>query len=88
LTDFCRTHLPQVQVIPLQATYLVWLDGRSVIPSAVDFADKLLREQRLWVSPGTLYGHAGEGFLRLNIACPRPLLEEGLVRLSQAWSDS
>lgn len=88
LTDFCRSHLPQIQVIPLQATYLVWLDGRSVIPSSADFADKLLREQRLWLSPGTLYGDAGEGFLRLNIACPRPLLEEGLVRLSQAWSDS
>jgi len=88
LTDFCRSLLPQIQVIPLQATYLVWLDGRSVIPSSADFADKLLREQRLWLSPGTLYGDAGEGFLRLNIACPRPLLEEGLVRLSQAWSDS
>jgi len=84
LTDFCKIHLPQADVIPLQATYLVWLDGRSVIPSAADFADRLLREQRLWLSPGTLYGDAGEGFLRINIACPRSLLEEGLTRLAQA----
>ncbi len=86
LTDFCRTHLPQVDVIPLQATYLVWLDGRSVIPSAADFADRLLREQRLWLSSGTLYGNAGEGFLRINIACPRSRLEEGLTRLARALS--
>jgi len=85
LTDFCRTHLPQVDVIPLQATYLVWLDGRSVIPSAADFNDRLLREQQLWLSPGTLYGDAGEGFLRVNIACPRILLEEGLTRLVKAF---
>ncbi|PPK99340.1 MalY/PatB family protein [Parapedobacter indicus] len=85
LTDFCRTHLPQVDVIPLQATYLVWLDGRSVIPSAADFTDRLLHEQQLWLSPGTLYGDAGEGFLRVNIACPRILLEEGLTRLVKAF---
>lgn len=85
LTDFCRTHLPLVDVIPLQATYLVWLDGRSVIPSAADFTDRLLHEQQLWLSPGTLYGDAGEGFLRVNIACPRILLEEGLTRLVKAF---
>jgi len=85
LTDFCRTHLPQVDVIPLQATYLVWLDGRSVIPSAADFTDRLLHEQQLWLSPGTLYGDAGEGFLRVNIACQRILLEEGLTRLVKAF---
>jgi len=82
LADFCRTHLPQVKVTPLQATYLVWLDARSVIPSAKDFSEKLLQEQQLWLSPGTMYGDVGEGFLRINIACPRSLLEEGLKRLA------
>ncbi len=85
LKDFCSTHLPQVNVTPLQATYLVWLDCRSVISSSADFADKLLREQRLWLSHGTLYGTAGEGFLRINIACPRSLLEEGLTRLKNGF---
>ena len=87
LRDFCGTHLPQLGVLPLQATYLAWLDGRAVIPSAAAFAEKLLHEQRLWVSPGTLYGDAGEGFLRINIACPRALLEEGLARLSRAFQE-
>ncbi len=83
LTDFCGAHLPQIHVTPLQATYLVWLDGRAVIPSCADFTQRLLREQRLWLLPGTFYGDAGEGFLRINIACPRSLLEEGLARLAR-----
>jgi Bifunctional PLP-dependent enzyme with beta-cystathionase and maltose regulon repressor activities len=84
LKDFCSTNLQHVGVLPLQATYLVWLDCCSVISSSAGFAERLLREHRLWVSPGTLYGDAGEGFLRINIACPRSLLEDGLVRLELA----
>lgn len=83
LTDFCSTHLPQIAVIPLQATYLVWLDCRAVITSAADFTDKLIHQEKLWLNPGTIYGDAGEGFLRINIACPRSLLQDGLARLAR-----
>ncbi len=85
LTDYCSTHLPQIRVIPLQATYLVWLDCRSMITSAADVADKLVRREKLWLNPGTMYGDTGEGFLRINIACPRALLEEGLARLVRGF---
>lgn len=85
VTDFCKTHVPQIEVTPLQATYLVWLDGRSVFSDTAKFTDKLRHEQQLWLSPGTLYGAAGEGFLRMNIACPRVVLEEGLSRLAKAF---
>ena len=84
VTDFCRTRLPQIGVTPLQATYLVWLDGRSVLSDTSEFTEKLRREQQLWLSPGTLYGAAGEGFLRMNIACPRAVLADGLSRLAKA----
>lgn len=83
LTDFCSTHLPQITVIPLQATYLVWLDCRSMITSTADFTDKLKHQEKLWLNPGTMYGEAGEGFLRINIACPRSLLQDGLARLAR-----
>jgi len=85
LTGFCTSRLPQVHVVPPQATYLVWLDCRTIIPSSADFADKLKHHGRLWLNPGTLYGAAGEGFLRINIACPRSLLEEGLQRLARSF---
>lgn len=81
ITDFCANHLPEVAFLPPEATYLAWLDCRAVMSSAAAAADRLLREQRLWVSAGTLYGSAGEGFLRLNFGCPRAMLSDGLMRL-------
>lgn len=86
LTDFCATRLPQIRVVPLQATYLVWLDCRTFIPSSERFTDELKQQGNLWLNPGTLYGDAGEGFLRINIACPRSLLAEGLTRLEKFCS--
>lgn len=81
--DFCSAHLPEIKVVPLEATYLVWLDCRTIFASSADFADKLVRREKLWLNPGTMYGNAGEGFLRINIACPRSLLEEGLIRFAK-----
>ena len=83
LTDFCSKHLPQVKVVPLEATYLAWLDCRAVVTSSADFAEALLRQEKVWLNPGTMYGDAGEGFIRINIACPRSLLEEGLTRFAR-----
>lgn len=83
LADFCAKHLPQINVVPLEATYLVWLDCRSILTSSADFTEKLVRNEKVWLNPGTMYGNAGEGFLRINIACPRSLLADGLNRLAK-----
>lgn len=85
LVAFCSAHLPGARVVTLEATYLVWIDCRSVVASAQEFSDELLRREKLWLNPGTLYGRAGEGFLRINIACPRPMLREGLERLARGF---
>jgi len=77
----CLTkYTPQVRVLPMEATYLAWIDCRGLGISTEALTQKLLAA-RLRVSPGTLYGEAGEGFIRLNLACPRSLLDEGLGRL-------
>ena len=48
------------------------------------YADHLLREANVWVNPGTMYGpQSGEGYIRLNIACPRALLTEALERIGR-----
>lgn len=87
---FLATQLPHIRVLPLEGTYLMWLDCRSLLaPGEPDegFSDRLTarlrHECKLIVSSGTLYGAAGEGFLRLNIGCPRAQLDEALVRLRQ-----
>lgn len=78
LKDFFRQNLPQFPVLPLEATYLVWVDCSELKQPSGMIAKKLLEKEKLWVNEGTLYGEAGEGFIRLNIACPRQLLIKGL----------
>ena len=79
--DFFAAELPQFPITPLEGTYLVWIDCRAMGLSSERLAQRLLEQDKLMLSPGTLYGAEGEGFLRLNIACPRSLLADGLQRL-------
>lgn len=85
LIDFCSENLPQVKVIPLDATYLVWLDFGFLNQNATQLSQMLLEEEKLWLNAGTMYGTSGEGFLRMNIACPHVLLLEGLDRLKRFY---
>jgi cystathionine beta-lyase len=86
LTQFINSNLPQIKVTPLEATYLVWLDCTAFGKTADELSHKLLEEQKLWVNSGTMYGGAGEGFLRINIATSKILLEMGLERLVKGLS--
>lgn len=83
LRDYFARHLPQFPVLPLEGTYLVWADCRAAGLSSDALTRRLLDEGRLHVNSGSMYGAAGEGFIRLNIACPRKLLAEGLDRLKR-----
>lgn len=79
--DFFAAQLPDFPIAQLEGTYLLWVDCRAAGVASEELARRLLTEHKLMVSAGTLYGPEGEGFLRLNIACPRTLLAEGLQRL-------
>ena len=82
LCDFVAQHLPQWNVRPLEGTYLVWIDITATGLTAQQYADRLLDEAHVWVNPGTLYGQpSGEGYIRVNIACPRSRLMEALQRI-------
>ena len=83
LRDFFAEHFPYLKVTPLEATYLVWIDVSALQRPAKEMTGALLKEQQLWINPGTMYGANGEGFVRINIACPRALLVEGLERLKK-----
>lgn len=86
LKEFMEKELPCVRVLPLEATYLVWMDFSVMKQSSETIAENLLKEANLWVNEGTMYGQAGEGFIRLNIACPRSLLKEGLNRIKKMYT--
>ena len=83
LCDYVAQQLPQWHVMPLEGTYLVWVDVSGCCDSVATYCEKIKEEARVWLNPGTMYGpQSGEGYLRINIACPRRLLMEALERLS------
>lgn len=83
LCRFFAEKLPQYPVLPLEGTYLVWTDCRASGLGSDALTLQLQAEQHLMVNSGTMYGPGGEGFLRLNIACPRTLLADGLERMAR-----
>lgn len=83
LCDFVAKHLPLWQPRPLEGTYLPWVDITATGMTSRTYADLLMQKARVWVNPGTMYGpQSGEGYIRLNISCPRALLMEALERIS------
>ena len=89
---YLEDELPQVNVLPLEGTYLMWLDcrtarrsGESMEGFSERFATHLREKHGLVLSTGTIYGAAGEGFERLNIACPRTRLLDGLERFREGF---
>lgn len=82
MQDFCRDALPALPLTRLEGTYLVWMDCRALPFTSDELERRLLAEAKLWLNAGTMYGAAGEGFMRWNIACPRAVLAEGLNRFA------
>ena len=74
--------LPQVKPLKLEGTYLAWLDIKDLGMKSEDVSDKLLKEGHVYINSGTMYGkETGEGYLRINLACARKTLEEGINRM-------
>ena len=83
LCDFVAKNLPQWKMTSLEGTYLPWVDITATGRSSQEYADHLLQNAKVWVNPGTMYGpQSGEGYIRLNIACPKALLLEALNRIA------
>lgn len=86
--DFVKRELPGLHVVPSEATYLLWVNLGSGETSAEDVAEFIRRKTGLYLSAGNPFGGDGGSFLRLNAACPRTVLEDGLSRLKEgieAW---
>ena len=85
LQEFIAANLPQITVIKQEGTYLAWLDITALGMTSDALTDHLLKHGKLLVNSGTMYGaEAGEGYIRLNLACPRERLLDGLLRLSKS----
>lgn len=82
LKEFIAKELPRLEVTRLEGTYLAWVDIKATGLTSDEAYEKLMKEGRVYVNSGTMYGRrAGEGYLRINLACPRATLLEGLKRM-------
>jgi len=80
---FLEKELPQVRLISSDATYLLWLDCKEVTEDSNKICRIVREETGLVLSSGRSYGECGNGFLRMNIACPRERLVDGCKRLKK-----
>ena len=85
LCDFIGKNIPQWKVCRLEGTYLPWVDISAMDITSQELCDRLLRDAKVWINPGTMYGpKTGEGYVRLNIATQRSRLVEALNRVAKA----
>lgn len=82
--EFIIKNLPDLRLVDPEGTYLLWIDCTKMGLSDEELKERLLDKGKLALEPGTKYGSGGEGFVRMNIACPRRTLMDGLERLRTA----
>lgn len=79
--QYVEKQLPGVNMVEHEGTYLVWLDFRGAGLSVEELDDKIINQAKLWLDSGKIFGSCGEGFQRINVACPRKVLEEAMDRI-------
>ena len=88
VVDYCEKHIPKIRTYAPDATYLMWLDCRKITESGRQFVKFIRKTSGLYVSGGNQYGRGGEGFLRVNVATSKLVVEDGMQRLYEsvdAW---
>ena len=81
--DFLKNELPDIHLVPAQATYLLWLDCSRITEDTSDLCAFIRRETGLYVSEGAQFGGNGSRFIRVNIACPKRTVRQGMERLKE-----
>lgn len=85
--DFMKKHFPKVWIADLEGTYLCWLDMNCFGLTYEELAKKLREEAGLYLDDGYIFGPAGEGFERINLACPRKVLEDSMARFLAVFAE-
>ncbi len=82
--DFVSNEIPGVEAVKPQGTFLLWMDFNSLGLEPEGLNDLIYKKAKVALIEGSRFGAGGEGFMRLNFACPRRILEEGLERIKKA----
>ena len=84
VVDFCERNIPQIRAYKPEASFLVWLDCHALGLDSAGLDDLFINHARLALNNGAMFGSGGDGFMRLNVACPRGVLLDSLKRLADA----
>lgn len=82
--EYVEKNIPGVTMAEHEGTYLVWLDFRQLGMSREELEEVIVHKAGLWLNDGAIFGESGAGFQRVNVACPRKILEEALERMKRA----
>ena len=82
--DFCRQHIPGIRPLRPQASFLVWLNCRDLHLDHDRLLDLFIDKAHLALNDGEMFGPGGEGFMRLNVASPRAIIQQALEQLAAA----
>jgi len=81
INEYLSANISKIKLVKPQGTYLAWLDCKELNLSAKELDKQITNKCKLWLSNGRTFGRGGEGFMRLNAACPRQVLQNALERL-------
>lgn len=81
---FLQENIPQIKAVIPEASFLIWLDCRKLKLTQPDLTNLFIDKAKLALNSGTMFGQEGEGFMRLNVGCPRSTLEKALENLKKA----
>lgn len=83
--DYLQKYLPKVKMVRHEGTYLVWLDFRAYGLTDAELDKLIVEKAGLWFDSGAMFGACGEGFQRVNVACPRAILTQALEKLASIF---
>jgi len=83
LKTYLSDHIPKIKLVEPEGTYLAWLDCNGLGIAAQELDEAITQKGKLWLNPGYKFGKGGKGFERMNVACPRSVLQNALERLKK-----
>lgn len=84
VVDYCRENIPQVKPFRPEATYMIWLDCRELGLNSEELQRFFVDRAGVGMNEGSSFGPGGEGFMRMNLACPRSVVEKALKQIDRA----
>lgn len=81
IREFLKAEIPEIKMTELEGTYLVWFDFSALGLNNQELEDLVVNKMKIWFDAGTMFGEEGSGFERMNIACPRSVIEQAMNQM-------